>query len=287
MKTESPKNRRFNKTAHQKLAKKIAERFSTFPQVEAIALAGSVTTGGVDWASDIDLYVYTTETIPLSQRAALVEELGTTKADLDLQYWDLGDEWYHAETGIEVDIIYWATDWVEEQIERVLVRHQASTGYSTCFWHTILHSEPLYDRKSWFQALQKKSQQPYPEELRKAIITKNHAVLRQIIPSYRHQIEKAVRRNDLISTNHRVAALLASYFDVIFALNSLPNPGEKRVLETAMKQCKLLPEDMPRQVRDVLQAAAQADDALLVKVDELIDGLEEVMARTGFEVRKA
>jgi len=40
-------------------------------------------------------------------------------------------------------------------------------------------------------------------------------------------------------------------------------------------------------VRDVLQAAAQADEALLVKVDELIDGLEEEMARTGFEVRKA
>jgi predicted nucleotidyltransferase len=265
------------------LAAMVAEQFSTFPQVEAIALAGSLTSENNDKNSDIDLYIYTKEVIPLPLRKALIEGLGTTKADYNLLYWDLGDEWYHAETGIEVDMIYWHPSWIEKQIERVLTRHQASLGYSTCFWHTILHSQPLFDRNSWFQALQNKCQQTYPEGLRQAIIRKNHAVLRDIIPSYRHQIEKAIRRNDLVSLNHRVAALLASYFDIIFALNYQPNPGEKRLIDTALKQCKLLPEQMAEQVNEVLREAATADHALLFSVDSLIDGLEDVIAQEGFE----
>ena len=264
---------------HLCLARQVAERFSAFPQVEAIALGGSVAAGAADHNSDIDMYVYTVEIIPLVQRAAVVEGFGTTRADLDLQYWDLGDEWYHAETGIEVDMIYWSTTWIEEQINRVLKNHQANLGYTTCFWNTILHSVPLYDRKGWFHGLQSLCQRPYPEELRRAIISKNHAVLRQIIPSYYHQIEKAILRKDTISINHRVAALLASYFDIIFALNSLPNPGEKRVLEIAAKQCKLIPENMHKDVSEVLLAAAQENGNLLGRVDRLIDRLDEVLEK--------
>ena len=110
------------------LAHRIADLFSAFPNVEAIALAGSQASGAVDRDSDIDLYVYTTSVIPLSDRVAIVEKLGATRSDLNLQFWDLGDEWYDAETGIEVDIIYWDTSWIEGQLDRVLVEHQASIG---------------------------------------------------------------------------------------------------------------------------------------------------------------
>jgi predicted nucleotidyltransferase len=266
---------------HLSLARLVAERFSTFPQVEAIALGGSLTSGVADRDSDIDIYVYTKETIPLVQRATLIGDMEASQADLDLQYWDLGDEWYHAESGIEVDMIYWPTTWIEEQINRVLKYHQASIGYTTCFWNTILHSIPLFDQKGWFHDLQSLCQQPYPEELQRAIISKNHAVLRQIIPSYRHQIQKAIQRKDTISINHRVAALLASYFDIVFALNTLPNPGEKRVLEIATKQCKLIPENMNTDVSEILLAAAQDNGNLLGHVDRLIDRLDAVLEKEG------
>lgn len=264
------------------LARRIAGLFRAFPSVEGIALAGSQATGAVDPDSDIDLYVYITSVIPLHDRMAVVEKLGATRSDLNLQFWGLGDEWYDQGTGIEVDIIYWDTSWIEEQLDRVLVKHQASTGYSTCFWHTIRHSLVLYDKSGWLHRLEEKSAVPFPEPLRRAIIARNHAVLRSVIPSYWHQIEKALRRNDWVSINHRVAALLASYFDVLFALNRLPNPGEKQLLKTASERCTKVPREMVNQVEGVLCAVSSAE-SLMARIEELLDGLDQLLLEEGFD----
>ncbi|MCP4537357.1 MAG: DUF4037 domain-containing protein [Chloroflexi bacterium] len=269
---------------HLGLARKIAELFNVFPNVQAVALAGSQSTGVVDKDSDIDLYVYTTATIPLSDRAAIVEQLGATRSDLNLQFWDLGDEWYDAETGIEVDVIYWDTSWIEGQLDRVLVEHQAIVGYSTCFWHTIRNSMILYDKSGWLHRLKEKREVPYPEPLRQAIIAKNYPVLRRVIPSYLHQIEKAIKRDDLVSVNHRVAALLASYFDVLFALNRLPNPGEKRLLKTASERCAKVPPDMVTQMERVLRATSSPDSSLIARIEELVDGLDWLLLEEGFDL---
>jgi len=269
---------------HLSLARRIANLFSAFPNVEAIALAGSQAAGAVDQDSDIDLYVYITSVIPLNDRVAIVEKLGTTRSDLNLQFWDLGDEWYDEETGIEVDVIYWDTSWIEGQLDRVLVEHQTSTGYSTCFWHTVRNSLILYDKNGWLYRLKEKSAVPFPEPLRRAIIAKNHPVLRRVIPSYLHQIEKAMRRNDLVSINHRVAALLASYFDVLFALNYVPNPGEKRLLKTASERCAKVPREMVNQVEGVLRAASSADRSLIARIDELVNGLDQLLLEEGFDL---
>ena len=59
--------------------------------------------------------------------------------------------------------------------------------------------------------------------------------------SYYEQIEKAVKREDEISVNHRISAFMASYFDVIFAKNELLHPGEKRLVQFALKNCNILP----------------------------------------------
>jgi predicted nucleotidyltransferase len=185
-----------NRSPQQMLARKLATHFSEFSTVEAIALGGSQAEGATDAGSDVDLYVYTTSVIPLSTRAELVEDAGASRADLNLQFWDLGDEWVDAETGIEVDVIYWDPAWITGQLDRVWRQHQASLGYTTCFWYTVRHSHCLYDRRNWFRALQEQSRQPYPEALRRAIVAKNHPVLRRVIPSYAHQIEKASQRGN-------------------------------------------------------------------------------------------
>ena len=55
------------------------------------------------------------------------------------------------------------------------------------------------------------------------------------MPSLYYQVEKAITRNDLLSINHRTSAYFEIYFDILFALNRRTHPGEKRMLETALK----------------------------------------------------
>ncbi|MGC9334913.1 MAG: DUF4037 domain-containing protein, partial [Anaerolineae bacterium] len=265
------------------LAQALARRFQEFPTVTAVALGGSQAAAAADPLSDIDLYVYTPAAIPLQDRETLVAEMGASRADLDLQFWDPGDEWYDAETGIEVDVMYWDPAWVEAQLARVWREHQASLGYTTCLWRTIRHSKLLFDRQGWFQDLQRQSKQPYPEALRQAIIAKNHAVLRRVIPSYAHQIEKASRRGDRVSLNHRVAALLASYFDVLCALNRVLHPGEKQVTAWTQANCARLPARMADEVEAVLRATCAVDGTLVQEVHRLLDSLDELLCREGFD----
>ena len=264
-------------SAEIRLARKIAVAFSALPNVEAVALGGSQVGGRVDGDSDIDLYVYTTSPIPLADREVIVMKLGAVKVELNQTFWDVADAWHDAASGVEVEAVYWGTSWIERMLDRVLVQHRPSNGYSTSHWYTIRHSMCLYDRNGWLAALQLRSRQPYPEQLRRAIIAWNHPVLRKITASYRNQIAKAVRRSDALSVNHRLTELLASYFDVVFALNRVPHPGEKRLLELAAERCAKVPTNMRTQVDKVLQSAPSADEDLLAAIDELIDGLDRLL----------
>lgn len=59
------------------------------------------------------------------------------------------------------------------------------------------------------------------------------------LPSYDAEIKKAIARNDMVSVKHRTAAFLESYFDIIFALNKLTHPGEKRMVQYAKEKAAL------------------------------------------------
>jgi hypothetical protein len=145
------------------------------------------------------------------------------------------------------------------------------------------HSQILYDRNGWFRALQEAVHQPYPETLRRAIIAKNHPILRRNISSYLHQLEQAVARSDLVSINHRVAALLASYFDILFAVNRMPHPGEKRLVEIASEKCAKVPAAMSEQVRELLRAVSQGDQRVIERASILIDGLDDLLSAEGLD----
>lgn len=253
----------------------IAQKFSMLPQVEAMALAGSQTTEAADEKSDFDLYVYATAEIALDFRRALAENLAE-RFEINNQFWEPGDEWIDATSGIGVDMMYRQPQWLEEQIARVLVQHQAAVGYSTCFWYNVLHSKILFDRRGWFAQMQQRAAQPYPEALRRAIVAKNYPILRRNLSSYLHQIESAAARQDAVSVQHRSAALLASYFDILFALNRLPHPGEKRLVAFARKHCAKLPDKMEEQIHQLIAATPTPQAALLI-ANRLIDGLEHLL----------
>lgn len=265
------------------VARASAARFGTLPGVIAVVWAGSQTTKLVDASSDIDLYVYAERELPPAERAALLGDTAHA-LELDNRFWEPGDEWLDAASGIHLDVMYRSPQWIREQLERVLVRHEAWVGYSTCFWANVLDSEALFDPQNWFAELRAWADRPYPEPLIPAIIAKNHPILRNTHSSYRYQIASAAARGDFVSLNHRVAALLASYFDILFAVNRRPHPGEKRLLVWAARDCPLRPPEMAVQIEALLAAAAPGGGEVLARVDTLLDGLDALLHAEGLLV---
>lgn len=273
---------------HLQIIHQITDYLAPLPQVEAVAVAGSLSseTGASDPASDIDLYVYTRAEIPLQTRQDLIEKIGgASRANFDLHYWGSGDLLVHAPSGIELDLMYFDAAWIEGQITQVVNEHQPSLGYTTCFWYTVRQSIPFHDARGWFAGLQRQCRVDYPEALRQNIIRYNHPVLRGIITSYAAQIEKAVQRRDLPSINHRLAALLASYFDILFAFNRRLHPGEKRQLEFALHNCPVLPENLQADLASLLLLSEADIPHLPGRVNTLLDRLDEMLERDGFVLK--
>jgi hypothetical protein len=111
----------------------------------------------------------------------------------------------------------------------------------------------LFDPTEWYRKLQLHAARPYPEELARAIIEKNYRLLCCCHSAFQKQILKAASRNDSVSVNHRTTAFLACYFDVLFALNRVPHPGEKRLLDLSGSL-----EFVPSALRDDIHALMSA-----------------------------
>jgi hypothetical protein len=257
------------------LARAVADRYAAHPEVEAVAIGGSVASGVATDASDIDLYVYLRAELPVAVRAAIAGA-DSTYTELANTFWEPGDEWYDAATGIAIDVILRDPAWIEEQLDRVLRRHEASIGYTTCLWANVRASLVLFDRNGWYGGLKDEAAAPYPEPLRRAIVAKNFPVLRDAMSGYRSQLAKAASRRDLVSLNHRVAAFLASCFDILFALNRVPHPGEKRLVELAEALCPVRPAAFASDVEALILASA-GDGDVVATADRLTGGLERLL----------
>jgi hypothetical protein len=255
----------------------LVEQLQPLSGVRALAWGGSHASHTADDQSDIDLYVFVDQPLPLAARRDVVAACGGAQhADLGMTHWGAGDMWIHPASRVVVDLIYFETGWMSEQVEALLARHEPRLGYTTCFLHTLRQSKVLADPSGWLDALRSRIG-AYPEALRRNIIRHNREVLRDTLPSYENQIDKALGRGDPVSVNHRVAGLLASYFDVLFAFNRELHPGEKRLLHFARQRCPRLPVDMESDVRRVLSGAATQSSELRADVTRLLDRLDALL----------
>ena len=97
------------------------------------------------------------------------------------------------------------------------------------------------------------------------------------MPAYYFQIEKAIKRKDYVSINHRLAALLASYFDILFAINEMPHPGEKKLVNILKEKATKLPFDMEKNLNDLLISTASFNERILAEVNKLVDNLDNLL----------
>ena len=258
----------------EKILQEIAQSYSKLEQVYAVVLSGSRTSNQNDEMSDYDIYVYSDAEIPVEFRTELAKKY-SDDYEIDNRYFETGDEWKLRDCNTGLDFMFRCKNWITDTVDNIYCKHMASNGYSTCFLHNIKTSQILYDKDNWFLNLQNKVNGPYPEELKNNIIKRNIMLISdKKNASYLDQIKLAVKRNDQVSVNHRIAAFMASYFDIIFALNKVYHPGEKRMIKYAQKHCKILPDQFEENINELFKAEDKDKTAIL---ETIIKELKKIL----------
>ena len=223
------------------------EALARLDEVEAIALGGSRAGENYDEKSDYDVYLYVTGAIPEQTRREILETY-CSYMELGNHFWEYEDN-CTLSSGVDIDILYRNMDDFTADVASVVEQCRPRNGYTTCMWHNLKTCKILYDRDGRLAAAKRRFDVPYPQALKAAIVVRNMRLLSDSLPAYDAQIAKAAGRGDLVSVNHRTAAFLEAYFDVLFALNEQTHPGEKRLVQLCLERCTLLPADFEENIR--------------------------------------
>ncbi len=255
-----------------KLFEEITDEYKKIDKVKAIAIGGSSANKTADMISDIDLYVFVDSDIPLQNRLELIKKY-SSKFEAGCEYFGSGDEFFVDKLNQQLDVMFWNNCWFEDAVNNVWEKYYPSNGYTTCFLFTLKNFLIIYDTDNWLKNLQNKLNSPYPEKLKENIIKRNMMLIKdKPFASYYDQIKKALKRNDIVSINHRIAAFLASYFDILFAKNEILNPGEKRLIKFAKDNCKNLPENFEENIINLLN---QPNSYTLDILDNMVENIRK------------
>jgi predicted nucleotidyltransferase len=250
------------------------ENFKKFDEVDAIILGGSRASKWYDSTSDYDAYVFLNRDLCAMKREACLRE---TCKHIGLNKPQWGGNWDDCilKNGVPIEFMYRKIADTREMLENHLLKHIAWNGYTTCNCFIVFNSKILYDPRGIFSDLIKEFTMPYPEKLRKNIISENRELMEGLSCSVINQIEKAVERKDAVSVNHRIAEFVKSYFDILFAMNNLFHPGEKKLIEICKKTCSVLPRNFEENLEKLF--AANGDENTLYIVREIISNLDDVL----------
>ena len=253
----------------------LIEELSQLDAVEAIALGGSRASQQYDETSDYDVYLYITAPVDENVRRQILNKYCSI-VEIGNQFWELEDN-CRLKNGIDMDILYRDLDGFTADVASVVEQFQARNGYTTCMWYNLLNCQILYDRDGRLAAARQRFDVPYPEQLQENIVFRNYKLLQSSMPAYRTQITKALKRKDLVSVNHRVAGFLESYFDILFALNELPHPGEKRLIQLCKERCRILPAQFEQNLYSLFFDMYSAPDRVEGDIASIIGQLQRIL----------
>lgn len=255
----------------------LLEEISSCPETAAVAVGGSRATGKADKKSDYDIYVYVEMEIAKERRKSILEKYCGVM-EIGNHYWESEDN-CTLNNGVDIDIIYRKLQDFEGDVAAVVEQNRASNGYTTCMWHNLATCRILYDREGALEAMKKRFDVPYPEALRAEIIRKNRALLSGVLPSYDAQIRKAASRRDLVSINHRTTEFLASYFDILFAMNRQTHPGEKRLVSLCKDRCENLPDRFEENLNHLFSVMYDPDGAVNDMIACMLTELDQALLK--------
>ena len=260
----------------EEIIKEIISEYKKLDEVEAITLAGSRAAGRNDQQSDIDLDLFITCPISIEKRRSIALKFAD-QMEIGNEFFGSSDEYILRDFNIDIDICLFNLEDIVNNLHSVMNEYHASTGYTTCFVHNVVNAKLLYDRNGLLKQLQKEYHRRYPHQLKQNIINMNYPILRDAFSSYYHQVEKAIKRQDLNSLNHRVTAFLASYYDIIFAINEMLHPGEKRLLSIIEHSCPIYPPDAQKQIEQLIRNIGINDEVVLKTMNQLVDELQNML----------
>ena len=247
---------------------------AALPQVEAIALGGSRAGTHYDEKSDYDVYLYITAPVDEDVRREILSKY-CSYMEIGNHFWEYEDN-CTLKNGIDIDILYRDLDSFTNDVADVVEACHGRNGYTTCMWHNLRTCKILYDEAGRLAIAKQRFDVPYPEQLREAILDRSWKLLHAAMPAYELQIQKAVKRGDLVSVNHRTAAFLEAYFDFLFALNRQTHPGEKRLIRLTKELCPLLPERFEENLNDLFAHLFTNPVAVPEDLGQILEALAKI-----------
>lgn len=257
------------------MVNELFNELSKLPQVEAIALGGSRAGSHYDEKSDYDIYLYCTAPVTEDERRTILSKY-CSYAEYGNQFWELEDNGTLM-GGIDFDLLFRDLDEFTAGIANVVEKFIPCNAYTTCMWHNLVTCKIIYDRTGRLTAAKDRFTVPYPEQLRQNIIHNGWRLLRNSMPAYEQQIKKAAARGDLVSINHRTAAFLETYFDVLFALNGKTHPGEKRLVKLCTENCPTLPERFEENLNDLFSHMFKSAELLTADLNKILTELAKII----------
>lgn len=251
------------------------KELADLPEVEAVALGGSRAGDTYDEKSDYDVYLYCSGSIGEDVRKKILSKYCSVM-EIGNHFWEYEDN-CTLNNGIDIDILYRNLEDFCSDVAAVVEQHQARNGYTTCMWHNLKTCKIVYDECGKLAAAKKRFDVSYPKALKQNIIERNMKLLHTAMPAYELQIAKAVRRKDIISINHRTAAFMESYFDIIFALNERTHPGEKRLMQICRKECGILPAFFEENLERLFADLFTGYDRIAEDIARIISELEKIL----------
>jgi hypothetical protein len=241
------------------------------PGVIAVSLGGSVGSGLADAASDLDFHVFWTEPLAsLAERKthlATIADEGSIIVRPGTASWDLED-WF-AIGGRLVELIYIAWRDVEADVTQAYASGLTDAEFTTARLHNYAHGRAIHDPTGVLRATQERLNLTYPEATRDLLLRREPERLAMALK----QLRVAQGRRDLLFVQHRRYTVQTIYFNLLFALNRLYHPGEKRLLKHA-ERCKLRPLGGAARWKRITHIPSD----MPVLVEELAETVEELCA---------